>query len=465
MGSKDVELMGHLMRRAGFGAGLGELEARGARGYEATVDELVATDSQDGIDDDLLFRYHPDQQGGLGMSGVAAYWLYRMVNTRGALHEKMTLFWHSVFATGYPKVTQGKILMNQLAMFRKHGMGSFQDLLVELSRDPAMIMWLDNEDNHAGAINENYGRELLELFSMGVGNYTEKDVYECSRAFTGWSIKYMLPRFPMGRFEWEFEYNEEFHDNTEKEFLGNVGNFNGEDVIDIICQQPATANFVSRHLYNFFVADEPQVPAWSVTPPRDPEAIETLSKAFVESGYDIKSVLRTLFNSDFFKNARFSRIKSPTEVVVGTLRQVGGYEFPFPGIGDMSRQYSYMGQDLLNPPSVEGWHTGKEWINSGSLMRRINFSADMYGDADKPGVKKIIERVRSQDDQSPEAVVDTLLRFMGPLEVDAASREELLGHAAQEGVLRWDDDEAAASTLRVTELLQVIVSLRDYQYA
>ena len=244
-----------------------------------------------------------------------------------------------------------------------------------------------------------------------------------------------------------------------------MGNFNGEDVIDIICRQPATANFVSRHLYNFFVADEPQVPAWSVTPPRDPEAIETLSKAFVESGYDIKSVLRTLFNSDFFKSARFSRIKSPTEVVVGTLRQVGGYEFPFPGIGDMSRQYSYMGQDLLNPPSVEGWHTGKEWINSGSLMRRINFSADMYGDADKPGVKKIIERVRSQDDQSPEAVVDTLLRFMGPLEVDAASREELLGHAAQEGVLRWDDDEAAASTLRVTELLQVIVSLRDYQYA
>ena len=133
MSSNDVELMGHLMRRAGFGAGLAELEARASRGYDATVDELIEADSQNGIDDDLLYRYHPDHQGGLGLAGAAAYWLYRMVNTRGALQEKMTLFWHSVFATGYPKVTQGKILMNQLAMFRKLGMGSlvlFATLLV-----------------------------------------------------------------------------------------------------------------------------------------------------------------------------------------------------------------------------------------------------------------------------------------------------------------------------------------------
>ena len=287
MGSKDVELMGHLMRRAGFGAGLAELEARAARGYDATVDELVATDSQDGIDDDLLYRYHPDQQGGLGLSGAAAYWLYRMVNTEGALHEKMTLFWHSVFATGYPKVTQGKILMNQLAMFRQYGMGSFRDLLVELSRDPAMIMWLDNEDNHAGAINENYGRELLELFSMGVGNYTEEDVKEAARAFTGWTVantEYMTMRaerdslWPYGRLAYRFEYRPEDHDNGEKEFLGHRGRFGGEDVVDVICRQPATARFIARHLYHFFVADEPPVPQWPYESPRDPAAIELLTE-------------------------------------------------------------------------------------------------------------------------------------------------------------------------------------------
>ena len=466
MANDDIALMAHLMRRAGFGASLEELEARVAKGYEATVEELLHPERQEPVDLYDLLRYHPwAWKIGTVLGFGSTPWLYYMLNTKAPLQEKMALFWHQIFATGVSKVDQYYEIMVMVDLFREKGLGSYKELLVDVAKNPAMLHWLDNIENHNYAVNENWGRELLELFSMGVGNYTEKDVYECSRAFTGWSIKYMLPRFPMGRFEWEFEYKEEFHDDTEKEFLGHVGNFNGEDVIDIICQHPATANFVSRHLYNFFVADEPQVPAWSVTPPRDPEAIETLSKAFVDSGYDIRAVLRTLFNSDFFKNARFSRIKSPTEVVVGTLRQVGGYEFPFPGIGNMSRQYCYMGQDLLNPPSVEGWHTGKEWINSGSLMRRINFSADMYGDADKPGVKDIIDRVRSQDDQSPEGVVDTLLEVMGPLELDTTSRDELLGHAVQEGAFSWGDNDVATSTQRVTELLQVIVSLRDYQYA
>jgi uncharacterized protein (DUF1800 family) len=271
----------------------------------------------------------------------------------------------------------------------------------------------------------------------------------------------------MGRFFWSFEYLEEDHDDTEKTFLGHTGRFNGEDIIDIICHQPATARFISRHLYNFFVADEAQVPAWSVTPPRDPEAIDTLAKAFTDSKHDMRSVLRVLFNSDLFKNARFAKIKSPAEVVAGTIRLVGGgAEFSGPGIGNLARQPGYMGHDLLNPPSVEGWHTGTEWINSGSIMRRVNFAADLVGDVNREGVRAIIDRLRAQGDLSPEGFVDTCLDLMGPLEVNDATRQELVGHARERGLLRWGmEEDAKLSTQRVARMLQLIVSLRDFQYA
>jgi uncharacterized protein (DUF1800 family) len=220
----------------------------------------------------------------------------------------MVLFWHQVFATGQSKVDHWHELIAQVDMFRELGMGNYRDLLVELSKNPAMIYWLDNCDNHSHAVNENWGRELLELFSMGVGNYTEEDVREASRAFTGWTIALAPPRGYYNRWDWEFEYIEEDHDDSEKTFLGQTGRFNGEDIIDIICQQPATAQFLARHLYNFFVADEVQVPAWQVTPPRDPQAIEILAETFTASHYDIRSVLRVLFRSDFFKNARFASL-------------------------------------------------------------------------------------------------------------------------------------------------------------
>ena len=156
------------------------------------------------------------------------------------------------------------------------------------------------------------------------------------------------------------------------------------------CSSRLAVRFICRHLYNFFVADEPQVPAWPIESPRDQKAIDTLVGAFRDSKFDMRSILRVLFNSDFFKNARFQHMKSPAEVVVSTLRLVGGHELPAPGIGDLSMQPTYMGQDMLNPPSVEGWHTGKEWINSGSLMARVNFVAEKVGDTSLPGVHAII---------------------------------------------------------------------------
>ena len=214
------------------------------------------------------------------------------------------------------------------------------------------------------------------------------------------------------------------------------------------------------------MADEVQVPAWAVTPPRDQDAIDLLADTFIESNYDMKSVLRVLFNSDFFKNSRYEHLKSPAEVVVSVLKLVGGYEFPAPGIGEMSKQPQYMGQDLLNPPSVEGWHTGVEWINSGSLMRRVNFTADMVGDINKPGVQSIINRLKSNGTLSAEGLVDNCLDLMGPLEVDSETRQELVEHANTEGEMNWNSDSSSDSANeRISEMLQLISSLRDYQYA
>jgi uncharacterized protein (DUF1800 family) len=335
-----------------------------------------------------------------------------------------------------------------------------------MAKDPSMIYWLDNCENHVDAVNENWGRELLELFSMGVGNYTEVDVRDCSRAFTGWTFEPKLPRFPIGRFEWSFQYREDDHDDTEKTFLGQTGNFDGEDIIRIISENPACAKFIARHLYSYFVADEVQVPAWSVTPPRDPEAVDLLANTLMNNDYDIRSTLRVLFNSEFFKNARFERLKNPAEVVIGALRMVGGSEFPAPGIGELASQPKYMGQDLLNPPSVEGWHTGAEWINSGSLMRRINFTAELVGDVSRPGIKNMVDRLIAKGDTSAEAVVDSCLDLMGPLEVNPESLTELNGFVTKGGNFAWDSEaDIEKSTSRVSALLQLIVSLREFQYA
>ncbi|MEE3346254.1 MAG: DUF1800 family protein, partial [Chloroflexota bacterium] len=186
--NKDVSLMAHLMRRAGFGATRNELEGYLEDGYEATVDNLLDPGESGHMPDDIIRRYHVDQSELRQLDGAGAYWLYRMLTTSNPLEEKLALFWHGLFATGYAKLNQARALLNQIEMFRHYGFGSFRDLLVELSRDPAMILWLDNNENHKEAINENYGRELLELFSMGIGNYSEDDIKECAKAFTGWTL-------------------------------------------------------------------------------------------------------------------------------------------------------------------------------------------------------------------------------------------------------------------------------------
>jgi uncharacterized protein (DUF1800 family) len=341
-----------------------------------------------------------------------------------------------------------------------------------------MIFWLDNNDNHDGAINENYGRELLELFSMGIGNYTEDDIKECSRAFTGWTLgnaEYMAARaikdsiWPYGRISWHFDYREYDHDDGEKTFLGETGRFNGDDIIDIIGRQEATAVFVARHLYGFFVADEAPVPQWPYTPPLDPDAIDTLVAAYFDSGHDIRAMLRILFNSDFFKGARCARVKSPTELVVGAMRLSGGIDRPSLQVGEATTVVGFAGQMLLNPPSVEGWHQGAEWINSGSLVERVNFAAKQMNDTDRPGVRAIIDRLAEQDGGSfsPEELVDGCLDLMGPVHIsEETPRVALIDHVANQGDISLEGHQRGdVAEKRVAELLALIASTKDYQRA
>ena len=467
MANSELALMAHLLRRAGFGATRDELEGYVAQGYEATVEQLLHPELAPALDEDILRRYHIDQNSLMLIESSQAYWLYRIINTHRPLEEKMALFWHGLFATAYGKLNHAKAVVDQTNTFRRCGLGDFRTLLLELSRDPAMIFWLDNKDNHKDAPNENYGRELLELFSMGIGNYTEDDVKACARAFTGWTIAnadYMSIRasrdsiWPHGRLDWQFVYLPDDHDDGLKTFLGQTGSFNGEDVIDLICQQPATAWFVASKLYGFFVSDTP-----------DEASIQHLADEFRETGGDIRSVMRALFLSDFFRaeDSRLARVKSPTELVAGTARLAGSHSFPEWSIVNLAMDVNFMGQEILNPPTVEGWHTGREWIDTGNLVERVNAAALEMGDLTQPGVRAILERIRAVGGElSPEQFVSACLEFLGQFEVTETTRQSLIVHAQQDGNLVFEGRGAAeCAEQRVAEMLQLIVATREYQLA
>ena len=362
--------------------------------------------------------------------------------------------------------------MNQIAMFREYGMGSFRDLLIELSKDPCMVLWLDNHENHAGAVNENYGRELLELFSIGVGNYTEQDVKECARAFTGWTAAntdYVATKaerdslWPYGRMSLRFEYREDDHDGGEKGFLGHTGRFGGEDIVDIICAQPATARFIARHVYHFFVADEPPVPQWSLHPPADPEAIDILTQAYFEHDYRIDEMLRVLFKSDFFRSRScwFRKVKGPAELVAGLLRLTGRYRLPDPRLQEDANLLTVMGQTLINPPSVEGWHQGTEWIDTGTAVERINYAVQQLSDQTLPGVKQLVGNVVSASGNggaTAESLVQACLDHMGAISVKESTRDALVEFAAERGAA-----EGGGSAQNVSELVELLAATPDFQ--
>ena len=461
--ANELAQIAHLMRRAGFGSTRAELEALASKGYEAAVDDLAHPERFPEVEEDVIERYY----GGEGYPIFAGIWMFRMLNSQRPLQEKMALFWHHVFATGVTKNQHVMASVNQINTFRRVGMTNMRDILVELAKDPAMIFWLDNNENRNGEPNENWGRELLELFSMGVGNYTERDIKDASRAFTGWTFSQPIPLYPHGYYPANFIYDADDHDDGEKTFLGQTGNLNGEDIISIIVKQPATARFISRHMYNFFVADEPQVPSWNTVPPQDQDAIDALVAAYMQSDGDIRAMLSALFNSDSFKNARFKKVKSPVELITGVIKLVGTYQYPAPGMVDYSNTARLMGQQLFDPPTVEGWHTGHEWIDGGTLNERVNFAVNEVGDLTKPGISDLIDRMGAQTEAvSPQRFVDAALDLAGPVEVGADTRSGLLRYAEAAGALEFHSPAARQqSAAHIGRMLQLIVSAREYQMA
>ena len=465
----DRSLVAHLMRRAGFGATAAELDVfTREQTYEDIVDDLVTPERFPAVDTSYVDRYY----GGEAVAVYVGKWLYRMVNTRRPLEEKMSLFLHHLFPVAWGKSEHGHSIYSEIDMFREVGMTDFKTILLQLSRDPAMIFWLDNNENHKDEINENYGRELLELFSMGVGNYTEDDVKGASRAFTGWTFRQPLSLYPLGHYPAVFEFLPEDHDDGEKEFLCHRGNFDGEDIIDIIVRQPATAKFISRHLYNFFVEDETQVPSWQTVPPKDEQAISHLSEVFIETNGDMRAVLRALFNSEFFKRSiDLRKVKSPTELVAGVLKQTGEFSSPTPGIHELAvttlngspfeGTMAIMGQKLMNPPTVEGWHTGHEWIDSGTLSERIGFVERQFEDLSKPGIRDILSRAGCLDD-APSRIVDRCLDLMGGARVSRPTYESLVSYTKELSRLKEENGEGSVG---VHNVLQMLTSTVDYQFA
>ncbi len=411
MKTPDLSLISHLLRRAGFGARRDELEVYAARGYDGVIDDLLNPERFSELDEDVMKRYYSTK------GAASSQWYHRMLNTRRPLQEKMVIFWHQLFPTSQGKSGHSLSAFEQIAMFRRVGLMDVRTILIELSKDPAMIFWLDNNENFSEAPNENYGRELLELFSMGVGNYTEEDVKSATRAFTGWTFHTPAPGVGNDRFPSEFEFHTKDHDAGVKSFLGDSGQFNGEDIIDLIVKQPATARFIARQLYTFFVADEPAVATWNEIPSGDPEAIDFLVKAYFESGGDLRHILRALFTSDFFKESEFKRVKSPVELVMGVIKLNGTCRVPTLSNTPHFAAFSGMGQSLLGPISVEGWRTGLEWIDGYRLNRRVDFASEEVDNPSYPGIRDIIFRLEEESPLPAEEFVDRCLDLAGPVAV------------------------------------------------
>jgi len=286
---------------------------------------------------------------------VAYWWANRMLTSTHPLQEKMALFWHGHFATNEDKVRDYRKMHQQLVLFQAYGLGGFRELLIGVAQGPAMLAFLDAGVNTKDSPNENFAREIMELFTMGVGHYTERDVQEAARAFTGWNFVGL-----------EFHINEAQHDAQAKSFLGQEGNFDGVEVIDIILEQPVTAEYIASKIYRYFVNEI-----------LDPADQAQLGSVLRELDYDVGAYLQVLFGSeDFYRRANVgSRIKSPVELLVSTYRHLGLTRVP--GVPDFNVVSGALGQRLLHPPTVAGWSQGRSWITPSLMFERSNFGLDV----------------------------------------------------------------------------------------
>ncbi len=347
-------LAAHLLRRAGFGGSISEIEAAQKAGLQPTIDRLINASSADSYNEEMATAGRL-VSGGQDSKSLAAWWLLRMVQTPCPLIEKITLFWHGHFATGAEKVKDARAMLQQNILLRKHALGPFEPLVQQISRDVAMLVYLDSEDNRKTRPNENYARELMELFCLGTGNYTEHDIKEIARCFTGWQVQRK-----------KFNFNPYQHDNQPKSFLGETGNFDGNDAVQIILQQDASTRFIARKLIRFFVFDGDDI---------SDELVQPLANELRESGFNIGRTVRTILSSQiFFSEAAIGRkIKSPVELAVGFLRFFDASV----NMQELSNRLAGLGQLPLYPPNVKGWDGGRAWINASTILARANLISEL----------------------------------------------------------------------------------------
>jgi uncharacterized protein (DUF1800 family) len=441
----DLRKVAHLHRRAGFGATWGELQRDLRAGPAASVDRLLtppeATTEERQVLDSL-------RQGVLSSGDserLKAWWLYRMLYDTDPLREKLTLFWHSHFATSNRKVQNIGLMLQQNELLRRHALGEFAPLLTDIVSDPAMLIWLDGAISRRERPNENFAREFLELFTLGAGNYTEADIRQAARAFTGWARAGDNNR---GRFNnlTTFRFDASRFDDGEKTFFGRTGNWNATDIVRITLEQPRAAEFLCRKLYRYFVSEvgEPT-----------PQLIAPLAAALREHRYSIRHVAGIILRSRQFyaQAARFQRIKSPVEFSVGLLRTL---EVPRGNVRVLALAVACdrQGQELFYPPNVRGWVAGRTWINSTTVLERGNWANDVvWGNADlgipryEPAAWAMQNAVAARG--TVESLIDLLLQ-------DGLSADDrtLVLRAAGDG-----------SPDRLRRALQLLVHCPHYQLA
>jgi len=472
----------HLLRRAGFGASSEDLAAFDNLSYNAAVDRLL---NYDAIPDDVDSKI--GQIGFMGTTSNGAFsprtvindarqrWLFRMVHSNRPLQEKMTLFWHNYFATGYTKVSgvgsqDGTRLMaakasedsrqqrGQLEMLRDNALGSMNTLLNLIATDPAMLIWLDGNTNTKQSPQENFGRELMELFSRGVGFYTEQDVYAAARVFTGWNLR-ITRGAGDGDNTYSFVYNANNHETAAKTFsfpiysvggttipsrAASAGMQDGLDLINALSMHPETARRVAQRLYDFFISES--VPA-------APAFIDQLAAVYLDSNSNIKPVLQAIFLSPQFNNpdVYFSRYAWPVEYVVRSIKETGWTGF---SAQTTLTPLVNMGQQLYEPPDVAGWDLAQSWFSTGKMLARMNFASTLASNQ-----KFRLGTAAAAAKASPTA----LLNFMLARTTPANSSGMFADLLAYTGSGTWTGSDSQLQT-RASGLAHLILGSAEYQF-
>ena len=441
----EASRIAHLLRRAGFGAGKAELERFRSLGLQGTVEHLL---DYTGVPDAALDRLAALELDLTKLDQLQRWWLLRMLHTTRPLQEKMVLFWHGLLVSGNSKVGSPPLMLRQSEFFREHAFDSFPAILKGIGRDPAMMIYLDITGSQKARPNENYARELMELFALGVGNYNEGDVQQGARAFTGWSVN---------RRDGTVTYNKQQHDDGLKNFLTQTGNFGPDDIVDIIVAHPASSRHLARHLFSFFAYENP--PA---------AALEPLVAAYEANDHSVRAMIETLFTSEEFYSRRAYRavVKSPVEYVIGALRtlevETTG-EF-LPGL------VTRMGQALFNPPNVAGWPGGGAWLNSATWFERMNFANRLAtARGDKQLAVPDLNQWLEEEDRGAAAlavarILDLLVDGRVTPEAEDILRTYLEGNgSAARPLWRFQDQRSLDERLR--GLFYLVLATPEYQLA